>query len=232
MKAYKFLLLVVATVLFVSCEDRSGKYVKYIYTDAELKNAYNSCLTLATDTALAHLCVTDGFYMYDNQSYRITLPSEMNFISDTLRAHGQGALIDTFVLHINRAAELGGDNFRKAFVSSINSLTYVNPNSFLSTNDLTALTSYLSKNAYNTLYDNVLNTMILRMNSIGIPVDWSAIVQAYEQYAPGTVVTCNFYENSSKQVLDGLLIELGKEETLIRTDKSHRVTEYTKLVFN
>lgn len=232
MKTYKFLLLAFVALLFSSCEDTSGKYVKYLYTDSDLHTAYSSCLVVATDTALAHLCVLDGFYMSENKSHRIQLPSQMKFIGDTLRAHGDGDLIDSMVLHFNRAAEQSGSSIRNVYDKYINAMTYTDPSSFLSSNDLTSLTN----NFYNTQYDYLLIGLepILKqqMNQMGIQDDWNAVVEAYQQYAPGTVVTCELSRNITEQVMYALYVEIGKEEQLIRTNSSHQVTEYLKYVFN
>lgn len=231
MKTYKFLLLAFVALLFSSCEDTSGKYVKYLYTDSDLHTAYSSCLVVATDTALAHLCVPDGFYMSENQSHRIQMPSQMKFIEDTLRAHGDGALIDTMVLHFNRAAEQGGSNIRKVYDSYINAMTYVDPSSFLSSSDLTSLTNYFYYCQYDYLLKDLEPVLKLQMNLVGIQDDWNAVVNAYQQYAPGTVLTCELSRHITEQAMYAIRVEMGEEEQLIRTDDSHRVTEYLRFVF-
>lgn len=60
MKKIIFTLFVLLAALTWSCKDTSGDYIEQMYTDAMLSKGATACMTVAKDTAIAHVCVPDG----------------------------------------------------------------------------------------------------------------------------------------------------------------------------
>ena len=99
------LIALFAAVTFFSCKDESGVYAEQLYANGQKENAILACLDACADTALAHLCVTDGFYSYNDEAYRIDYAPLQNSLFDTLQNHGYGDLVDTLtgVFHLSAA---------------------------------------------------------------------------------------------------------------------------------
>lgn len=238
MKKLQFLLLGLLAVVLVSCEDTSGKYIAKQLTYTQMENAFNDCLKLATETAVECLCPEDelgyalgfGFYDYDDEAYRITLPTAARAIVDSLTAHGQGALIDTMVLHINRAAEASGTAIGNAFSAARGSLTYTNHQALVSTSNTSALTSYFKTQCANEIHQSLMTPVRMKLNEKGVPEEWDNILSVYYTYNPQPV-SIDLYSYIVDKMLDGIFTEMGYAEELIRTDATWQTTENLQLVF-
>ena len=238
MKKLFFLLLGLVALVMVSCKDTSGDYVANLLTYTQMENAFSDCLSLATETAVENLCPDSeldyilglGFYEYKNQTYRISLPYAARAIVDSLTAHGQGALIDSMVLHINRAAEASGNAIGNAFSSARGELTYTNHQSFVSTYNTSALTSYFKTQCGNQIRQSLLTPIQLKLNEKGVTADWNNILSIYYTYNPQPV-SIDLNGHVTEKIVDGIFAEMAEAEKLIRTDETWQTTESLELVF-
>ena len=238
MKKLQILLLGFIAIVFVSCKDTSGKYVTKQLTYTQMENAFNDCLELATEMAVESLCPEDeldyilgyGYYDYEDQAYRITLPTSARAIVDSLTAHGQGALIDTMVLHINRAAEASGSAIGSAYSSARSSLTYTDHQALVSTSNTHALTEYFKTQCSNQIHQSLMTPVRMKLTEKGVPDEWDNILSVYYTYNPQPV-SIDLYSYIVDKMMDGIFTEMGYAEELIRTDPTLRVTESMELVF-
>ena len=238
MKKLQFLLLGLIAIVMVSCNDTSGKYVTKQLTYTQMENAFNDCLELATETAVECLCPENelgyvlgyGFYDYESQAYRITLPTSARAIVDSLTAHGQGNLIDTLVLHINRAAEASGSAIGSAFSSARSSLTYTNHQTMVSTSNTSALTEYFKTQCATQIHQSLMTPVRMKLNEKGVPEEWDNILSVYYTYNPQPV-SIDIYSYIVDEMLDGIFTEMGYAEESIRTDPTWQITENLELVF-
>lgn len=238
MKKLQFLLFGLLAFVMVSCEDTSGEFVTNQLTYSQMENAFSDCLSLATTIAVEYLCPEDeedyaqhyGFYEYQDEAYRITLPSAARAIVDSLTAHEQGALIDSMVLHINRAAEASGSAIGSAFSTARGSLTYVNHQTLASPSYTTALTNYFKTQCYSQIRQSLLTPVQLKLNEKGVPEEWNNILSAYYAYNPQPV-SIDLYGYIVDKMMEGVFAEMAKAEKLIRTDATWQITENLELVF-
>jgi len=238
MKKLQFLLLGLIAIVFVSCKDTSGKYIAKQLTYTQMENAFNDCLELATELAVESLCPEDeldyilgyGYYEYENQAYRITLPTSARAIVDSLTAHGQGALIDTMVLHINRAAEASGAAIGSAYSSARASLTYTNHQAMVSTSNTSALTEYFKTQCSSQIHQSLMTPVRMKLTEKGVPDEWNHILSVYYTYNPQPV-SIDIYSHIVDKMMDGIFAEMGLAEELIRTDPTMHITENLELVF-
>ncbi len=238
MKKLLFLLLGLVTLIMVSCKDTSGDYVANLLTYTQMETAFSDCLSVATEYAVERLCPEDelsyalgyGFYDYESQAYRITMPTSARAIVDSLTAHGQGALIDSMVLHINRAAEASGNAIGSAFSSARSNLSYTNHQAFVSTSNTGALTSYFKTQCGNQIKQSLQTPVQMKLNEKGVPGEWNNILSIYYTYNPQPVsIDLNGYITG--KIVDGIFTEMAKAEKLVRTDATWQTTESLELVF-
>ena len=238
MKKFQFLLLGLMAFMMVSCEDTSGDFIANQLTYTQMENAFSDCLSLSTTKAVEYLCPENelgyalgyGFYEYESQAYRITLPNTARAIVDSLTVHGKGALIGTMVLHINRAAEASGSAIGKAFSDARSGLTYTNHQSMVTTSNTRALTSYFKTQCYNQIRQSLQTPVQLKLNEKGVQAEWNQILSEYYTYNPQPV-SLDLYGHIVDKMLEGIFTEMGKAETLIRTDATWQTTENLVLVF-
>lgn len=238
MKKLLFLLLGLVALTMVSCKDTSGNYVANLLTYTQMENAFSDCLSLATETAVEYLCPEDeldyalgyGFYNYENHNYRIILPASVRAIVDSLTAHGQAALIDSMVLHINRAAEASGNAIGNAFSTARGNLSYTNHQALVSTSNTSALTNYFKTQCGNQIKQSLLTPVQMKLNEKGVTADWNQILSVYYTYNPQPV-SIDLNGHVTEKIVDGIFAEMAKAEKLIRTDATWQLTESLELVF-
>jgi len=211
MKKLLFLLLGLVALTMVSCKDTSGNYVANLLTYTQMENAFSDCLSLATETAVEYLCPEDeldyalgyGFYNYENLNYRITLPASARTIVDSLTAHGQAALIDSMVLHINRAAEASGNAIGNAFSTARGNLSYTNHQALVSTSNTSALTNYFKTQCGNQIKQSLLTPVQMKLNEKGVTADWNQILSVYYTYNPQPV-SIDLNGHVTEKIVDGI----------------------------
>lgn len=221
MKKLKLIGLAVFSVFMLfSCKDETGQYVEQLYTNTQKELAIKDCLRASADTALNHLCEADGFYNYDNGSYRIDYSVLQSSLFDTLSRHGYGDLADSLILHTNRLAENCKAQLAPLFTTAIDSLEILDHDALIKGN-MNAITKYFEIYKYQYLKSAFQTPVSIRMNLFGVTPVWNDMLQRYSQY---TTVPLNFdiQEYVVGKMLDGLLKEMSIEESLIRTDTAHR----------
>lgn len=238
MKRLNCFLLALLAFVMVSCDDTSGKFVTKQLTYTQMESAFSDCLSMATDIAVVYLCPEDeldyalgyGFYEYLDNTYRIELPTAARNIVDSLTAHGQGALIDSLVLHINRAAEASGSSITNAYSTALKGLKYVNHQNYVTTSNTSALTSYFKTQCSNQIIQSLKTPVQVKLNEKNVPTEWNNILSIYYNYNPQPVsIDLNTY--ITEKIVDAVFEEMAAAEELIRTDETMQLTESLELVF-
>lgn len=226
MKKLTFTLFVLLAALAWSCKDTSGDYIEQMYTDAMLSKGATACMTVAKDTAIAHVCVPDGM-----NPYAISFPNSGQYraIRDTLSALGQSELLDTLYSRVNRACELMGDNATTTFNTAINAIVFENPSDLVyGPND--TLTHYLQLYKGNEIQSGLASALPTHFSTTGATATWNEIIALYNANSTSTV-TLDLNSFVAGRLMEALFTEMAAEELLIRTDASHRVTENLKKIF-
>lgn len=226
MKKLTFILIAILAVCTWSCQDDSGEYIEHLYTDSELSKAATSCLTVAKDTAVAHICITNGM-----EAYRITFPNSGSYraIRDTLANLNRSDLLDTLYNRINRACELMGDDATNALKSHIDALTFNEPyNLIYGPKD--TISSYFNLYCGSKVRSSLTSALNVQFANTGATSTWNEIINLYNNNStsPISIDLCDFV---LVNFTDAIVTEMGKEEALIRSDSTHRVTPILKRVF-
>lgn len=223
MKKIKILSIVVlAVALFCSCEDNSGTYVEQLFTNQQKETAFTTCLTSSVDSAISHLCSSNGFYNYNNGAYRIDFSSLQHSVFDTLMNHQLGYLSDSLILCTNRLAESCNAQVTSAFKSAINSMTYTDHDALLNGGDH-AITDYFELYKRRALEDSLKSPVAIRLNVYNVNNTWASVMNAYRNYS-STPVNVDLQGYIIDKMLDGIFEEMRIEEYNIRTDSTHRVS--------
>ena len=219
----KLIIIVILAAMAVTlsnCKDESGVYAEQLYTNAQKGNAIRACLNACADTAVAHLCSPDGFYTYNNETYRIDYAPLQSSLFDTLTRHGYGNLIDTMILRTNRLAESCGSQVGTALHTAIDSLPIIDYDALIKGDD-DAITSYFELYKYRFLKSAFQSPVSVRMSIYRVSDIWNEMVQRYVQYTP---VPLNFDIQNYivEDMLESILSEMYIEEGFVRTDSTHR----------
>ena len=226
MKKYFIILISLLATCCWSCQDETGEFIKQLHTNSQLSKGAKACLSVAKDTAVAHICIAGGM-----NSYSLSFPNSGSYraLRDTLSELGQTELLDTLYARINRACEMMGDDVTTTFNSIIDDLTFSNPYDLVyGSND--TLTNYLRLYKESELQNSLTNALNTQLAATQASTTWNEIIILYNANSsvPLSIDLNAFILNG---FLDAIFSEIAKEETLIRTDAAHRVTSTLKDIF-
>lgn len=222
MKKIKLLTIGLLVALLVcSCEDTTGDYVEQLYTDAQKKEVVTACLTSSLDSAFAHLCVYNGFYQYNEGTYRIDFSQLQSSVFDTLQQHQKGYLVDSLILYSNRMAEsCNASVIGEIFKERINNTSFPQADDLIHGNS-TAITDYFVQVNEVSIKEAMRSPVSIRMNVFRVNEYWTQVINQYNEYA-STPVNIDLQDYIISKMLSGIFEEMRVEEYNIRLDSTHR----------
>lgn len=224
-------------ISLASCEEL-GLFADSVgVTDEDVINGLRQALEVGTDTAVSHLNVQDGYFK--DELVKILLPAEAQPVYDILNLLPSG-IVDETILSINRAAEDAATEATPIFLGAIHELTIEDGWGILRGDD-TAATTYLRGKTYQKLFDAFqpkIETSLSKDLVLGISAQdlYSKLINLYNTASVGGLLfdeikTNSLSEHTTNRALGGLFIKVGNEETLIRENPTHRVTQLLQQVF-
>lgn len=206
-------------------------------TEAEIIAGLRQALVVGTDTAVARLNKTDGYYA--DEAVKILLPAEAQPVYDILDRL-PSSIVEDNILAINRAAEDAAKEAAPIFVDAIADLTIADGLGILQGED-TAATSYLRANTRQKLFDAFQPKIDVSLSKdlvLGLSANelYSNMISLYNRaslngFLFDEITTNSLSVHTTNRALQGLFMKVGDEERLIRTDVSHRVTDLLEKVF-
>jgi hypothetical protein len=170
----------------------------------------------------------DGFFR--NAAIKILLPRELQTLGKTLRAVGQGRLVDEFVLSMNRAAERAAPQARRIFVGAIREMSFDDARRILSGGD-TAATDYFRRKTEDELADAFHPIVEKAMDEVGATRQYKELTGRLRDLPFGRSQSLDIDDYVVGKALDGLFYIVGEEEKKIRRNPAARVTEILRDVF-
>jgi hypothetical protein len=223
---YLFLVPFAASTFFISCENID---LGDLLSDGDVASALREALSIGTDTAIAHGSLVDGYF--DNPDIKILFPDEAGIVETVVGAlPGGDALIDGFVVSLNRAAEDAADEAKPILKDAITNITFDDALTILNGVD-TAATNYLRLETFSDLYTAFKPDIQNSLEGVGAQQAWEEVIDLYNTIPLVEDVNTDLADYATNKGLDGLFILLGKEEINIRTDVEHQVTSLLQDVF-
>ena len=192
-----------------------------------LTDGLKEALRVGTDNAVRSTGRVDGFFR--NAAIKILRPKQLRTVERGLRAVGQGAIVDEFVLGMNRAAEKAAPFARDIFVDAIMEMTFDDARRIFSGGD-TAATDYFRAKTEERLARAFRPIVEDAMDDVGVTRQYKELVGTYGAFlGGGEAVDIDGYVVA--RALDGIFHVLGEEERKIRRDPAARVTAFLREVF-
>lgn len=214
------MLALVAVGFMASCNDESGDYVRYFFTNGQKNSAVTKCLNVSLDSALNRLCTYDGFYTYDDNTYRIDYQGLCPTVLQTLQENGYSAMTDSLVLLTNRLAESCKIQLDSAFTIAIKSLEIADYDALIN-GDKTAITDYLEYSKYREIKSYMQSPVSIRMGVFGVNNAWNEVLSQYQHYNTQPV-NVDLQGYIVDEMVDGIFNEMRVQERLIRRDSVYR----------
>ncbi|MFT5780611.1 MAG: hypothetical protein ACI837_003574 [Crocinitomicaceae bacterium] len=199
-----------------------------VLSEEEVGSGLREALTKGVEKGVDQLSKPDGYF--GDLEIKIPLPEEAQEVETKLRNLGQGKKVDEAIESINRAAEDAANGAKDIFVLAIKSMTLTDAMSILRGDD-DAATKFLDKATRAELVTKFKPIVKASLEKVGATKNWNAVFTSYNKIPFVTKVNPDLDEYATNKAIDGLFIQVAKEELSIRKNPAARVTDLLKKVF-
>ena len=197
-------------------------------TEGEVSDGLKEALTKGIEKGVAQLSKPDGYFK--DPQIKIPLPEEAKNVESKLRQLGQGEQVDQAIESINRAAEDAASEAKDLFVNAIKNMSVTDAMGLLKGND-DAATRFLEKSTREALVAKFKPIIKVSLDKVGATKHWNTVFTTYNKIPLVTKVNPDLEEYATNKAIDGLFIQIAKEELEIRKNPGARVTDLLKKVF-
>jgi len=240
------LVLIGISILLFSCSEKGlqtlndllsttqevlGEEESLKLTNAEVISGLKEALKVGTDTAVGIASKMNGFYK--NPSMFIEFPSEAIRVKNTLNDAGFGSLVDNFEMTLNRSAEEASKLATPIFIEEITSMSIADGFSILNGSE-NAATSFLKEKTSGQLRAKFSPVVSNAIDKVQLTKHWEPIINRYNLLTllTGTnPVNPDLEAYVTEKALDGIFLQIAKEEKQIRENPGARVTDILQRVF-
>jgi len=194
----------------------------------EIANGLKEALQQGTSKSSDQLSAVDGFFA--NAAVKILFPPEAQKAESTLRSIGLGKLADNVILSLNRAAEDAAKQAKPIFINSIKQMTLTDvTNILLGSQD--AATQYFKRTTTAQLTASFKPVIQGSLNKVGATKYYGDAANAYNKVPFVTKINPDISAYVTQKAIDGLFLEIAKEELNIRQNISARTSPLLQKVF-
>lgn len=197
-------------------------------SDEEVAKALKQALTIGIEKGVERVSKKDGYFK--NPEIKIPMPNEAKKIEEELRMLGQDKMVDNAIESMNRAAEDAASEAKTIFVNAIKELTLHDVMNILNGAD-TAATNYLENHTRVQLVDQFKPAIKKSLDKVGATKYWKTVFTYYNKLPFVKHVNPDLDDYVTNKAIDGLFVQIAKEEKEIRKNPAARITDLLKKVF-
>jgi len=201
---------------------------KTALSEAEVADGLRQALGQGTETATKSAAKRDGFLK--NSAIRVPFPPEITQVEKALANMGLSKVTESFVVSLNRAAELAAGHARPILISAIGRMSIEDALSVLK-GPKTGATDYLRRTTAASLKERLGPVADRALEKAKVNRYWNPVAQAYNSLPIVTKVNPDLSSYVADRTLDGLFTLMAEEETKIRENPVKRSTDLLKRVF-
>jgi len=192
---------------------------------AGIKEALEGGITAGT----GRLSAEGGFLM--NPSVKILFPPEALKAESTLRRLGMNKLCDDFILSLNRAAEMAAMEAKPIFIKAIKDMSLADATSLLVSKEADAATKYFKQQTSSPLQERFKPIIQSSLDRAGATKHWTDIVSSYNKVPLVKKMNTDLPAYATEKAIDGLFLEIAREELRIRQNAAARTSPLLQKVF-
>ncbi|MEO9852529.1 MAG: DUF4197 domain-containing protein [Reichenbachiella sp.] len=197
-------------------------------SEKEVAAGLKEALTKGVETGVARLSKPDGYFK--DPQIKIPMPKEAREVESKLRSLGQGKKVDEAVESMNRAAEDAANAAKDLFVTAIKNMEISDAISILKGND-DAATNYLKKSTRTSLEKKFEPNIKASLEKVDATKYWNTVFGTYNKIPFVNDVNPDLEKYVTQKAIDGLFVQVAKQELEIRKNPQARVTDLLKKVF-
>ncbi len=197
-------------------------------TEEEVAKALKEALTIGIQKGVTQVSKPDGYFL--DLEIKIPLPKEAKQVEDKLRMLGQDKLIDDAIESLNRAAEDAASGAKDLFVNAIKEMTLNDVMNILNGNE-DAATQFLEEHTRTQLVEKFKPIIKVSLDKVDATKHWNTVFSNYNKLPFVSKVNPDLEDYVTNKAIDGLFVQIAKEEKEIRVNPVARVTDLLKKVF-
>ncbi|RYD94131.1 MAG: DUF4197 domain-containing protein [Sphingobacteriales bacterium] len=197
-------------------------------TAFEIASGLKQALEQGTNKSSDQLSSTNGFF--GNAAVKLLFPPEAQKAEKTLRSLGLNSLCDNVILSLNRAAEDAAKEAKPIFINSIKQLTIQDATNILFGNP-DAATQFFKRTTNAQLMAKFKPVIENSLGKVGATKYYGDVVSTYNKVPFVTKMNPDISDYVTQKAIEGLFIEIAKEELNIRKTLSARSTPLMQKVF-
>lgn len=197
-------------------------------TNSEISTGLKEALEKGTGISTDRLSLTDGYLK--NLDVKILFPEEAKQVENTLRSLGLGAMCDQVITSVNRAAEDAAKEAKPIFTAAIKQMSFKDVQNIL-LGESDAATQYFHRTTTDSLSAKFSPVIDKSLKKVDATKYWSDVVTQYNKVPLVKKIDTDLTAYVTKKAIDGLFIEIAKEELKIRENVAARTSPLLKKVF-
>ena len=194
----------------------------------EVGKALKEALTIGIEKGVEQLSKPDGYFK--DLGIKIIMPDEAKSVEEKLRMLGQDKAVDNAIESMNRAAEDAANGAKDIFVTAIKELTLKDVMNILNGND-DAATRFLEDHTRSQLVEKFKPVIKVSLDKVGATKYWNTVFTSYNKLPFVKKVNPDLIDYVTNKAIDGLFVQIAKEEMAIRKNPAARITDLLKKVF-
>lgn len=197
-------------------------------SEDEVGRGLKEALNKGIDKGVTNVSKPNGYFK--DPILKILMPSEAKSVESKLRSIGQGKLVDDAIESMNRAAEDAAKSALPLFKDAIKAMTIKDAMNILRGND-DAATQYLNGATRSPLNAKFLPIIKASLDKVGATKHWATLTSAHNKIPFVKKVNPKLEEHVTDRAINGLFVQVAKEEKDIRNNPGARTTDLLKKVF-
>lgn len=198
-------------------------------SSTDIASAIKEALENGIKSGTDRLSAEGGFL--NNPLVKIVFPPEAQKAEKTLRGLGLNDLCDKTILSLNRAAEQATKEALPVFVNALKQMSLSDAKNILLSKDNDAATEYFKKSTTSGLTEVFRPVIKDNLDKAGATKYWTELTTRYNKVPLVSKINPDLNEYVTERALQGLFLEVAKEETAIRNDPKFRGSKLLQDVF-
>jgi hypothetical protein len=194
----------------------------------EMAMGLKKALEKGTGIGIDRLSLENGFL--GNAAIKLPFPEEAIQVERALRKVGMGNLCDQLITSLNRAAEDAVKEARPLFTQAIKDMTFTDVQGILLGSDRAA-TDYLQRSTTDGLKVKFAPPIQASLQKVGATAHWETVMSRYNKIPLVKPVTTDLTAYVTEKALQGLFVEIAKEELALRKNSNLRSSPLLQKVF-
>jgi hypothetical protein len=194
----------------------------------EMANGLKEALEKGTGIGVDRLSLENGFL--GNAALKLPFPEEAVQVERALRKVGMGNLCDQLITSLNRAAEDAVKEARPLFTQAIKDMTFKDVQGILLGSERAA-TDYLQQSTTAGLKVKFAPPIQASLQKVGATAHWESVMTRYNKIPLVKPVTTDLTAYVTEKALQGLFVEIAKEELALRKNINSRSSPLLQKVF-